>query len=84
MWDGAERATPLFCAAAAEDSRCLAALLAAGADLDLVDNEEHSAVHWAVVCGQATTYTHICCFQMRGYYILLHVLAHFLGVYHCY
>jgi ankyrin repeat protein len=32
VWDGAERATPLFCAAAAEDSRCLAALLAAGAD----------------------------------------------------
>jgi hypothetical protein len=28
-------------------------LLQAGADVDALDNEDHSAVHWAVVCGQA-------------------------------
>ena len=48
MWDGAERATPLFCAAAAEDSRCLAALLAAGADPNLGLHELGiSALHCA-------------------------------------
>jgi ankyrin repeat protein len=27
-------------------------LIRAGADVNLLDNEDHSAVHWAVVCGQ--------------------------------
>ena len=27
-------------------------LLSAGAQVDAVDNEQHSALHWAIVCGE--------------------------------
>ena len=47
-WDGSERATPLFCAAAIENSKCLPILLASGADLNQGLHEYGlSAVHCA-------------------------------------
>ena len=76
--DAADGHTVLHLAVISGNLPMVQYLLAAGADLDLVDNEEHSAVHWAVVCGQATTYTHMLFPNERlQYYILLHVLAHF-------
>jgi hypothetical protein len=48
VWDGCERATPLFCAAAAENSRCLSALLGAAADPNMGLHELGiSALHCA-------------------------------------
>ena len=57
--DAADGHTVLHLAVISGNLPMVQYLLAAGADLDLVDNEEHSAVHWAVVCGQETTYTHM-------------------------
>ena len=47
-WDGSERATPVFCAAATENSSCLPILLAHGGDLNQGLHELGlSAVHCA-------------------------------------
>ena len=47
-WDGSERATPLFCAAAIENSKCLPILVKGGADLNQGLHEFGlSAVHCA-------------------------------------
>ncbi|PAA47769.1 hypothetical protein BOX15_Mlig016146g1, partial [Macrostomum lignano] len=45
--------SPLHLATIAGNVKLIHLLLQSGAEVDAVDNERHSSVHWAVVCSQA-------------------------------
>lgn len=46
------RYTPLLVAAMSGNTSAIKMLLERGAQINHIDKDKHSAVHWAVVCGQ--------------------------------
>uniref|UniRef100_A0A914ZVM8 Uncharacterized protein n=2 Tax=Ascarididae TaxID=6250 RepID=A0A914ZVM8_PARUN len=44
--------TPLLVAAMSGNTSAIKMLLERGAQINHIDKDKHSAVHWAVVCGQ--------------------------------